>query len=152
MKRIFHFSKIVFACLLIFYNFPSCRTSQRETTILTPEVITITNGNTGNGDLGMEYHFGQRADTVSAEKGQIISWHIGGNPASTVKSITGIDKKGDSKNLFRVLPHKEATSNDWTGTIKKHVKWGRHEDYYIQWIDKTGKPQTYDPRIQIKSK
>jgi len=104
--------------------------------------IKITSADTSDGSLQLS----DRGHTI-AEGGDTILWQIGNG--SGVESITAIQEKPDSTNIFSTAPHKKG--RNWTGDIDPAAPPKAEYLYSIVWMAEDGSgPYTFDPKISIK--
>lgn len=104
--------------------------------------IKITAGDPSNGSLTLSDH----GHTV-AEGGDTILWQI--QNKSGVASITAIQEKPDSTNIFSTTPRKRG--NNWMGVIDTAAAPEAEYLYSIVWMAEDGSgPYTFDPKITIK--
>jgi hypothetical protein len=104
--------------------------------------IKIMAGNTADGSLQLS----DRGHTV-AEGGDTILWQIANK--SGVASITAIEEKADSTNIFSEPPHKKG--NNWVGVVDPEAPPKAEYVYSIVWMAGDGSgPYTFDPKITIK--
>jgi hypothetical protein len=161
MKRVFHFSEIISACLFIALVFSSCNNSSStggnsEVSDSAqfqpvPGAILIT-GIDAAGKLILKDNHGNSANTREAHRTEIINWIV--QPHSGVKSISeiAIDTKViPNDNVFSTLPHQQGDAKHWQGTIADlDPTKAFGEKYYIKWVgDNSTQPQVFDPKIQL---
>ena len=106
------------------------------------QVIRIKGSNTSTGylDLSDNGH-------TSALKHNTIKWQIDNH--SGVYSITRIEEKTNSDNIFETPPHEQG--NYWTGVISRSVHPGDEYLYSIYWkASQNGPEYKHDPKISIR--
>lgn len=106
------------------------------------QVIKIKGSNPSNGDLNLSDH----GHTRASEHDTII-WQIKND--SGVYSITHIEEKANSDNIFETPPYQEG--DHWRGVISRSVHPGDEYKYSIFWKDSENSPEhEYDPKISIR--
>lgn len=84
---------------------------------------------------------------TAASKKDKVTWHISHD--SGVSSITSIDKKPSSPEIFSTHPHKKG--KNWQGVISSTAPDYSVYDYSISWLaDDESVPHLYDPKISVK--
>jgi hypothetical protein len=156
MKLVFHFCKIFFFFLFVFYLLPSYNAATKTKGVTTTQafrkgVITITGGDPSTGKLTMTDDSGHAAHNFHADHGQVIMWILHPNP--DVEEILDITQKDTTENynIFSDLPIAIGGSKNWKATIDSNTD-NPFEWYNIIWKDKGGKERIYDPLIQVKPK
>ena len=86
---------------------------------------------------------------TDAGPGDTITWVI--KNKSGVASITGIDAKPGSNEVFISPPTQIGGSTNWKGTIKNKDQFNgiTTEDYTINYTKESGGAFSYDPKIQV---
>ncbi len=104
--------------------------------------ITISASDSSDGKLTLS----DRGHT-KASRGDSVSWHIGNN--SGVDSITSIQKKPGSIEIFSIPPRRQGTN--WKGQISSTAPVNAEYEYSIFWLadGKSGQNE-YDPKISVK--
>ena len=113
-------------------------------------IITITGSDANSGTLTLSDQ-----GTTNADPGDQITWVIGAN--SGVASITGINDKPASTDVFSVEPALQPPTTNWLGTINPAIPRGSVESYTILWTTAGsgwlnsggGTAKSFDPKIQI---
>lgn len=132
--------------VLFFTIFTACHRHLGGNETLSIEVIKITGSDAATGKLTLEDINGHSADVFNVRPGDKMQWLL---KTDAVKDITNIYAKPDNPNVFSNGPRRRGTSPNWGGQIDSQAG-GKTEDYNIDWTDPTGKPHTYDPKIQVK--
>jgi hypothetical protein len=109
-----------------------------------PEKIHIRKGNITSGELKLRTWLVLSQYTVHVEAGTTLVWL---QQADEVKEVTAIYEKKD-QHVFSAPPYKIAGTENWEGVVDPNAT--GTVDYNIDWLDKNGKPHTYDPKIAIR--
>ncbi len=116
-------------------------------------IIKITHGDPQTGVLTLSDQ-----GTTNTDPGDQVTWQI--EPGSGVASITSIEEKPDSEDVFNPDPAPLPNSTSWQGTVNPNIENGAEEYYTIKWVTSGsgwlnqggGQPKSYDPLIKVQPK
>ena len=147
MRQILPFKKLTAVFLVALFSLLySCNFFDNKTK---PAKIQIKKGDPATGTLVLKDWTGIfSAQHFKVKAGRTLHWL---QKAKEVEKITNIyiKQKPGNQNVFSVLPHLIPGTSDWEGIIDSTAA-NKEEEYSIDWIDKNGHPQTFDPYIQVK--
>ena len=144
MRQILPFKKLAAFFIALLSLLYACNFFDDKTK---PAKIRIKKGDTTSGTLDLKDRWGFSAKHFKVKAGRTLQWL---QQAKEVGKITNIyPKDPNGPNVFSVAPHPIPGTSDWEGIIDSTAAY-KEEEYNIDWIDKAGNPQKFDPYIQVK--